>query len=169
MTDANHTRTKWWQPSSYAVTNPQSDTARPSRSEWLMSLAEVTAHRATCSRLSVGAVLVRNSKVLGTGYNGSPAGLPHCRCTPEVSCTESVHAEANVVANAAYHGNATAGATLYITHAPCRGCAGLLINAGLVGVSFGQHYRDEDGLNLLSRAGVRTYHQPGAATIGEAS
>lgn len=139
---------------------PNGTLRRPSRHEWLMGMAELTAQRATCARLSVGAVLTRDGKVLGTGYNGAPAGLPHCQCTPEASCTETVHAEGNVVANAAYHGNATAGARLYITHAPCKSCAGLLVNAGISHVCFAQHYRDTDGLTLLAKAMVRVNHQP---------
>jgi dCMP deaminase len=128
---------------------------RRSKAEWLMSLAIETSTMATCNRLQVGAVLVQDDAVIGTGYNGAPRGLPHCDCTPDRPCEVSVHAELNVVANAAKNGHATAGSTLYITHAPCRGCAGVLVNAGLDKVYYRLNYRSYEGLELLRQAGLQ--------------
>jgi dCMP deaminase len=128
-----------------------------------MDVAQLVATRGTCNRLYVGAVIARAGRVLSTGYNGPPAGLPHCshlvgECRPDgsiASCTDAVHAEANVVAFAARHGVATDGADAYVTHSPCLACAKLLINAGLSQVFYRTAFRDVSGILLLMRAGVR--------------
>lgn len=128
---------------------------RPTEDAMLLDVARVVATRATCGRLHVGAVLAREGRVLSTGYNGAPAGLPHCTLhAVGESCRRAVHAETNAIAFAARHGVPAAGATLYLTHSPCVGCAGLLVNAGVVEVVYDQPYRDPAGIDLLERAGV---------------
>lgn len=135
-------------------------TDRPELDEYLLRLAEVVATRSTCSRLSVGAVLARGGRVLSTGYNGAPAGRPHCVHVPNEdltavkSCTVSVHAETNAVVQAARHGVATDGADLFLTHSPCLGCSGLLLNAGVRRVVFALEYRDAAGVEQLTAGGV---------------
>src|SRR5690349_16270236 len=101
-----------------------------------MRRAYVAAEMATCPRASVGAVLVRDKHELCSGFNGAAKGLPHCvdvGCEMEKGhCVTAVHAENNAIIQAALHGISTAGATLYVTHSPCRRCANHLINAGIV-------------------------------------
>ncbi len=120
----------------------------------LLDVAEVFARRSTCSRLAVGAVLARDGRVLSTGYNGAPAGMPHCTCSDSAPCTQSVHAEVNAVAFAARHGVAVEGAALYATHAPCVTCAGVLVNCGVSAVRYRLPFRSHAGVELLLDAGV---------------
>lgn len=134
---------------------------RPTRHDMLMGVAEVVALRGTCNRLKVGAVISREGRVLSTGYNGPPSGLPHCahdqRYLAKDSCSDAVHAEANAVAFAARFGVATEAADLYVTHSPCVTCAKLMINAGLSSVYFRIPFRDVSGIHLLASAGVSCF------------
>lgn len=126
-----------------------------SRDELLMSVARQFALQATCSRLHVGAVASKEGRILSTGYNGAPAGMPHCaHHFEDKSCIESVHAEANAIAFAARHGVTLSGATLHTTHSPCMTCAHLLVNSGFVRVVYQVAYRDTSPLAMLARAGV---------------
>lgn len=120
----------------------------------LLDVATTVATWSTCSRLHVGAVLARDGRVLSTGYNGAPAGRPHCVHRDDRPCRTSVHAETNAVAFAARHGVSTTGAVLYLTHAPCLACAGLLINAGIAEVVYLDRYRSDEGVRELRAAGV---------------
>lgn len=147
--------------------------ARVSRDEMLMDIAQVVASRSTCSRLLVGAVIARNGRVLSTGYNGAPSGMPHCDHTcitpkgcemwpgvghepqcPAGPCNNTIHAEANAILFAARHGVATENAEMYVTHAPCLICARLIINAGIMGVMYSVDYRDMAGHDLLMAAAI---------------
>lgn len=128
---------------------------RPDIDHTLMEVAHTMADRATCQRLHVGAVLAISGRIVATGYNGTPAGMPHCTQPPtEPGCTECCHAEANAIAFSARHGIATNGTDLYVTHMPCLGCAKLIINAGIRFVHFGIPYRDVSGLLLLTNAHI---------------
>lgn len=127
---------------------------RVRREQWLINLATVISQRSTCSRLHVGAIAVRSGQLLAAGYNGAPAGLPHCVHTDDQPCTRAVHAEVNCIASAARYGVSLEGAEVYVTHSPCVSCAGLLVNAGISKVSFYIPFRDESGINLLENAGV---------------
>lgn len=151
---------------------------RPSRDEVLMEHAKLVAQRGTCERLQVGAVVAREGRILVSGYNGAPAGVPHCihdcNCSPTAEmvkqfehfkscrkvngCWESVHAEANAVAFAARYGMSLDGASLYCTDTPCVPCAQLIVNAGIIEVHYIREYRDERGLELLRTARL-TIHQ----------
>lgn len=139
------------------------------RDSAMLTIAEVYADMSTCARMHVGAIIVRQGRTMGTGYNGAPAGLPHCAhdcdcapagmyhagdCASLVPCRTSVHAEANAIAFSAHHGVATAGATMYTTLSPCVPCAQLIINAGLVRVVYRDEYRDPAGIDLLRAARV---------------
>ena len=130
--------------------------SRITRDDMLMAMAFTVSMRSTCSRLHVGAVIAYNGRVLTSGYNGTPAGMAHCdhSFNEDKPCTTAVHAEANAIAFAARHGVATEGACLYTTHMPCYACAQLIINAGIVVVSYNIPYRDESGMDLLYAAGV---------------
>lgn len=143
---------------------------RPSLDSVLIDIARVVARRSTCSRLNVGAVLARDTRVISTGYNGAMSGAVHCvhecdcvfgdtghwpGCASQKPCATAVHAEANALAFAARYGVATDGASLYVTHAPCALCARLLVNAGVVSVTFAEHYRSTEGLGVLLLAGIK--------------
>lgn len=140
---------------------------RPSWDEYFMEIARVVASRSTCPRRQVGAVVVRDRRLLSSGYNGAPSGLPHCTemgCLlvsvrigdepPRESCQRAAHAEANAIAQAALHGVSTQNATLYCTDSPCTNCAKLLINAGVIRLVFVGEYPDELGRQMLADAGV---------------
>jgi dCMP deaminase len=127
-----------------------------------MEVAHIIAKQGTCDRLQVGAVVHRNSRIISTGYNGVPSGLPHCNHAAEQpvvgeerGCQLAVHAEANAIAFAAKHGLRIDGADLTVTHMPCVDCAKLIINAGLVSVTYEQPYRKLEGVQLLTRAKIR--------------
>jgi dCMP deaminase len=129
--------------------------ARPSIDVTLLDIAKVMAERGTCPYIQVGAVIVRDGRILSSGYNGAPAGMKHCthgalrdlsNVTP---CTTAIHAESNAIAYAARHGTALRDATLYTTLTPCRTCAQLVIQAGIVRVVAGEWYRDRTGVDLL--------------------
>jgi dCMP deaminase len=135
---------------------------RPDIDETLMAIAALWAQRGTCSRAAVGVVVALEGRIITTGYNGAPSGMPHCvhptdamiSGSSEVGCTSAVHAEANALAFAAKNGTPTNGATLYTTLTPCVPCAQLIINAGIVRVVAHTPYRVMDGWNLLYDAGL---------------
>lgn len=134
---------------------------RITRDEMLMEMALVVRRRSTCLRLQVGAVLANNGRPISTGYNGAPAGMPHCRpdiCNDEHPCIRTIHAEANAIAFAARNGVATYGAFLYVTHSPCMDCAKLIINAGIQRVFYETRYRETAPLDYLLEAGVNSVH-----------
>lgn len=150
---------------------------RPSMDQTLMRMAVLMADRATCSRAQVGAVIVKETRPISSGYNGTAAGLPHCdhscncgypgeggkyfdgkhlsNCRTLVPCDEAIHAEANAVAFAAKHGVSTDGATLYTTMTPCLACAKLIANAGITRVVAASAYRDDSGVVLLEQLGIQ--------------
>lgn len=133
---------------------------RPSIDEVLLHVAYAIAARSTCPYNHVGAIVALHGRVLTTGYNGAPAGMQHCTHGPRVEgkaivpCVNAVHAEMNAIAFAARHGVSLDGGTMYTTLSPCRTCAQLIINAGILTVVFGEMYRDSAGLDLLSAAKV---------------
>lgn len=141
---------------------------RPSMLNTLVDIAWLMGKRSTCILANVGALATRDDRVLATGYNGVPAGMPHC-VHPEdernsgyaayhdpskPKCLQTVHAEGNVLAFAAKHGIALGGATIITTLSPCYTCAGLLINAGISKVYCVHKYRDPAGIDLLRDATV---------------
>lgn len=151
---------------------------RVSRDQMLMEVAQAVAKRGTCSRKQVGVVVARDGRVLVTGYNGAPAGMPHCdhicdcgfpgeggllfegkhlsNCLSINVCEESVHAEANAIAFAARYGMSLDGAEMFTTYAPCLACAKLVINAGISRVVMCELYHDQSGNILLTKAKVWT-------------
>jgi len=126
--------------------------------QMLMEVAHVVAKRSTCSRLHVGAVLAWDGRILSTGYNGAPRGEEHC--TEHLDgepCAVSMHAEANAIAQAASFGVRVAGSSMYLTHAPCLYCAGLMLNARIRDVWFQKEYRSQQGIDRLKAAGVEIH------------
>jgi dCMP deaminase len=136
---------------------------RPSRLDMLMEIAYVVSERSTCNRLHVGAVLAKDGRILSIGYNGPVSGAPHCN-HPEGdyetvpmsgACVSAVHAEANAIAFAAKEGICVGGSTLFVTHQPCLKCAQLIINSGIVMVTYDKPYRLVEGVDLLRDNNVR--------------
>ena len=140
--------------------------SRPSWPEYFMNIAGMVAKRSTCMRRSVGAVLVKDKRILATGYNGAPAGLRHCEetgCLREDASIPSgerhelcrgLHAEQNAIIQAAYHGITIGGSTLYCTNKPCVICSKMLINAGIEEILFEAGYDDPLADQMLTEAGV---------------
>ena len=140
---------------------------RPSWDEYFMSIARLVAGRSTCMRRQVGAILVRDRRILATGYNGAPAGLPHCDetgCVREARGVPSgerhelcrgIHAEQNAIIQSANYGAGLSGATIYTTHHPCSVCAKMIVNAGVVCVVTEDMYPDDLASSMLTEAGVR--------------
>jgi len=141
---------------------------RPDWDEYFMKVAKLVATRSTCLRRQVGAVAVREKRILATGYNGAPIGLKHCE---ELGCLRkrlgipsgerqelcrAVHAEQNVIIQAAKLGISLDNATLYITHFPCYTCAKLLINAGIKRIVYEEDYPDEFAKRILEEAKITT-------------
>lgn len=132
---------------------------RVSWDEYFINIASVVASRSTCDRAQVGTVLVRENRLLTTGFNGSVSGLEHCddigHLMVEGHCIRTVHSEANAIIQAVLHGVSTAGATAYITHTPCMQCAKMLINAGIARIVYLKGYRtDENAIAIIRQSGV---------------
>ena len=131
-----------------------------------MSITTMVAKRATCLRRQVGAVLVKDKRILATGYNGAPAGLRHCSeagCLRKDSAVPSgerhelcrgLHAEQNAIIQAAYHGISIADATLYCTNRPCVICSKMIINAGIKMIYYEGGYDDPLAGQMLAEAGI---------------
>lgn len=146
--------------------NDAKPTTVPTWDEYFLTMARHAATRSTCLRRKVGAVAVLDRHVLATGYNGAPAGLPHCEytgCLREQKGVPSgerheicrgLHAEQNVIIQAAVHGVSLKGATIYVTATPCVICAKMLINCGIKRVVCGEQYPDGLALEMLRDAGV---------------
>ena len=139
---------------------------RPSWDEYFMEMAHLVSKRATCLRRKVGAVLVKDKRILATGYNGAPSGLKHCidiGCLREKlkipsgqrhELCRGLHAEQNVILQAALHRVGTKASTLYITNQPCVICAKMLINGGVRRIVIREDYPDTLGKELLALAGI---------------
>jgi dCMP deaminase len=140
--------------------------SRPSWDAYFMSIARLVSGRSTCLRRKVGAVLVKDRRILCTGYNGAPTGLRHCL---EIGCLRdemnipsgerhelcrALHAEQNVIIQAARYGTAIEGAILYCTNLPCMICAKMLINAGVRSIYYAEGYRDPMSRAMLEEAGM---------------
>lgn len=131
-----------------------------------MEITKVVATRSTCMRRQVGAVIIKEKRILATGYNGAPSGLAHCQ---EVGCIReaqkipsgerhelcrALHAEQNAILQAALYGVSIQGATIYCTTHPCVMCAKMIINTGMKEVAVVASYPDEMAVALLKEAGI---------------
>lgn len=114
---------------------------------YFMEIAKVVATRGTCDRKHVGAVIVRDRRILSSGYNGSVAGMPHCdevgHLMEDGHCVRTIHGEANAIIQAARNGVMLEGSTLYTTASPCWPCFKLISNSGIKKVVYGEFYRDD--------------------------
>ena len=140
---------------------------RPSWDEYFMTLANEVATRTTCLRRAVGAVIVKDHRILATGYNGTPSGLRHCRetgCLREELGVPSgqrheicrgLHAEQNAIIQAAKYGPVIEGATIYVNTQPCVVCSKMLINAGIKEIVYQNPYPDELAMEMLEESGIK--------------
>lgn len=157
---------------------------RISRDQMFTQICQTVAQRSTCLRSQVGAVIVKDGRVVSIGYNGPVAGAPACEEIPpwtrydmnhgklpvwkleEIrerscmgpNCTRSCHAETNAIAFAARSGVAVEGCTLYCTMSPCINCAKVIVNSGIREVKYLEEYRDTSGVDLLLKAGIAVGH-----------
>lgn len=133
---------------------------RLSVDEYFLQMADLVAQRSTCDRKHVGAVLVKDKRTVATGYNGSPAGMPHCdevghelrNVNGRDSCVRTLHAESNAIDHA---GQQAKGSTLYCTATPCYECAKRIVNAGVYRLVVKEFYASQNSdlsLDLLKKA-----------------
>jgi dCMP deaminase len=140
---------------------------RPSWDEYFMSIAKVVAMRSNCMKRKVAAIIVKDKRVISTGYNGTPRGARNCneggcpRCNGMAESGTALdeclccHGEENAITQAAYHGIQLKGSTLYTTFAPCLLCTKMIINSGIVEVVYNQDYPlNERALSLLNECGI---------------
>ncbi len=139
---------------------------RPSWERYFMDITELVAKRSTCRRRAVGAVIVKNKRILTTGYNGAPSNIRHCieaGCLREEMNVASgerhelcrgIHAEQNAIIQAAFHGVSINDAVLYCTNLPCSICAKMIINAGIKTIYYLSGYADALSEEMLAEAGV---------------
>jgi len=131
---------------------------RPDWPYYFMDIAERVAQRSTCPRRAVGAVIVKQKRILATGYNGAPSGMDHCvdvGCLMvDDHCVRTLHAEQNAIIQAAQFGVSTKGAEIYCTSSPCLSCAKMIINAGVEKVWYTEGYPDYMAFRFLKEAGV---------------
>lgn len=140
---------------------------RPDNDAYFMRMAELVSSRSTCLRRKVGAVIIKEKRVLSTGYNGAPKGLEHCS---EVGCVREqqdvssgtrhelcrgVHAEQNAVIQAAYFGVSIKGATIYTTAFPCVLCSKILVNAGIEEIIYKDDYVDDLSKSIMEESDIR--------------
>ncbi len=140
---------------------------RPDWDTYFMQIARFVSERATCLRRKVGAVIVKDRRILTTGYNGAPIGVTHCEITgclrkklnvpsgERHELCRGLHAEQNALLQAALHGISLAGASLYCTNQPCIICAKMLINAGIKEIIISDGYPDELAEEMLKEAGIK--------------
>lgn len=141
-------------------------TQRPSWDTYFMNITALVAQRSTCTRRAVGAIIVKDKRILSTGYNGAPTGIRHCL---EVGCLREslqvpsgerhelcrgIHAEQNAIIQAAYHGVSVNSAVLYCTNQPCAICAKMIINAGIKKIYYQSGYTDALAQEMLTEAGI---------------
>ncbi len=140
---------------------------RPGWDEYFMNIAEVVASRSNCSRRHVAAVIVKEHRIISTGYNGTPRGVKNCfeggcpRCNSETPTGKNLeeclcsHGEENSIVQAAYHGISVKDGTLYTTYSPCLLCAKMIINAGIKEVVYKERYSiDNTSMRLLKESNI---------------
>ncbi|MGE5280698.1 MAG: deoxycytidylate deaminase [Deltaproteobacteria bacterium] len=140
---------------------------RPGWDAYFMGIARLVAERSTCLRRKVGALVVKDRRILATGYNGTPSGIRHCasagciRTRMKIPSGErhelcrGLHAEQNVLLQASLHGVSLKGSILYVTNQPCIICAKMIINAGIGEVVIADSYPDRMALSFLKEAKVK--------------
>ncbi|NQT46509.1 MAG: cytidine deaminase [Candidatus Omnitrophica bacterium] len=150
-----------------AKTEKEPKLKRPSWDEYFLSIAELVSKRSTCLRRHVGAVIVKNKRILATGYNGAPSDIRHCEVTgclreemkvpsgERHELCRGLHGEQNAIVQASYHGVSINGASLYCTTLPCIICAKMLINAGITEIVIAKGYPDKMTADFLKEADIK--------------
>jgi len=138
---------------------------RPGWDDYFMAMARIVATRGTCDRLRAGAVLVKNNRIISTGYNGSPPGLPHCdevgHLMEEGHCVRTIHGEHNAILQAALiPGASTEGSTLYTKYLFCIHCCKYVVAAKIKRVVYAQNYRNSPAIKYLTQAGIKVDQHP---------
>ena len=124
-----------------------------------LRMARIWAENSYCRRRQVGALVVKDKMIISDGYNGTPSGFDNvCEDGSNVTFPYVLHAEANAITKLARSSNNSDGATLYVTASPCIECSKLIIQAGIKRIVYGEHYRLEDGIRLLRRAGIEVIY-----------
>lgn len=141
--------------------------SRPSWDEYFLNIAKLVSCRSTCLRRKVGALIVKDKRILATGYNGTPSKISHC---DQVGCVREklkvpsgeraelcrgLHAEQNAIIQAANYGASLKGAMLYCTNQPCIICAKMIINAGISEIVTGGKYPDKLARQFLKQAKIK--------------
>jgi len=122
-----------------------------------MRMAEEWAKLSHCMRKNVGALIVKDGMIIADGYNGSPSGFPNeCENDKGETFWYVLHAEANAITKLAKSSNSAEGATLYITLSPCRDCAKLILQSGIVRVVYKTAYKDTEGIDFLKKSSIQT-------------
>ena len=141
--------------------------SRPTWDEYFLDIADLVSKRSTCLRRRVGAVLVRDKRILATGYNGAPSRITHCSVTgclreklkipsgERHELCRGLHGEQNAFLQAALHGTSLKGASLYCTTQPCIICAKMIINTGIKEIVIKRGYPDKMAREFLREAKVR--------------
>lgn len=142
------------------ISSSQTKPFRPSWDDYFMAIARIVATRSSCDRLQAGAVLVKNNRIIATGYNGSPPRLPHCddvgHLLEEGHCVRTVHAEHNVLLQAAVLGSmSTKGSTMFTKYSPCIHCSKYIAVCGIERVVVGKIYRNDKAIDYLREAGIK--------------
>lgn len=124
-----------------------------------LRMARIWAENSYCTRLNVGALIVKDKMIISDGYNGTPSGFEN-NCEDDEGRTKPyvLHAEANAITKVAGSNNNSTGATIYVTNSPCLECAKLIIQAGIRRVVYAIEYRITEGLDLLRKAGIQVDH-----------
>jgi len=146
---------------------------RLSWDQYFMEIARVVAQRSTCLRAKVGAVIVKDRSIVATGYNGSPAGMPHCTevgClifksqdpdgNAEDNCYRTIHAEINAISQAARRGVSIDEADVYVTHSPCMHCLKTLLNTGVRRICYDKPYKLDKAAYFLEHSTAELVQVP---------
>lgn len=142
---------------------------RPDWNEYFMEFANLAKRRSTCLRRQVGAVIVKDKRVVSTGYNGAPSGLDHCDLHATLclrtqfnipsgqkhELCRGVHAEQNAIIQAARYGVSIFGGSLYCTHMPCSICLKMLINVGIAEIFYSKKYDDSISIGLIKKSKIK--------------
>jgi len=147
-----------------------------SKQKWdkrFMEMAKLVSSWTTCVRRCVGSIIVKDKRIIATGYNGAPAGVESCECKgyclrdkmgiasgTRAEYCYATHAEQNAIVQAAKLGISVEGATIYVTHQPCCICTKLIINSGIKRIVYAHHYPDDFSMEILSQTDIKVEHIP---------